>query len=356
MSTVAVVVPCYNGACYVEDAIRSVWTQTRLPQEVLVVDDASADDTVAVVRRLAAESPVPMRLTVLPENSGSPARPINEGLRATSADVIAVLDQDDALLPSHLATLAGALEDRPELAFAACGCAAWNSPRRAGHRVQSSATLHSLRSAARADSDPWRLSGRDVLRVLVTRGNFLVGYPGFAFRRADWVAKGGLDESYRVGSDYEFLCWLCGRGEVVFHPQRLYRRRTHAANLSWVSGMRGMLDVGRVVLAYAKEANGPGSGRDFWRLIGRHYVRMLITLGWADRHGDAFRRLSRATSDWGWTPDTHMTAAKLAYTWLAPRLLGRTFDAPADQLDAYIACLDRVRALCDQEIVPGKSD
>jgi glycosyltransferase involved in cell wall biosynthesis len=353
LSTVAVVVPCYNGARYVEDAIRSVWTQTRPPQELLVVDDASTDDTAAVVRRLAAASPVPIRVTVLPENSGSPARPINEGLRAASADLIAVLDQDDALLPTHLASLAGVLEDQPDVTFAACGCAAWSSPGRAGHRVQSSATLRALRSAARVQPASWRLSGRDMLRVLVTRGNFLVGYPAFAFRRADWAAKGGLDESYRVGSDYEFLCWLCGRGDVVFDPRRLYRRRTHAANLSWVSGMRGMLDVGRVVLAYAKQANGAAASRDFWRLIGRHYVRMLITLGWADRHGDAFRRLARATSAWGWTPDTHMTAAKLAYTWLAPRLLGRTFDAPADQLDDYIACLDRVRALCDQGIACG---
>jgi glycosyltransferase involved in cell wall biosynthesis len=294
-------------------------------------------------------------LIVLPENSGSPARPINEGVRAASGDLVAVLDQDDALLPEHLASLTALLDAEPGLAFAACGCAAWDSPSRPGHRVQSSATLRALRSAARESSGHWRLPGRQVLRILVARGNFLVGYPGFVFRRADWAARGGLDESYRVGSDYELLCWLCGRGEVAFVPRRLYRRRTHAANLSWVSGMRGMLDVGRVVVAYAGEADGPGTEDGFWRLIGRHYVRMLITLGWADRHGEALRRLLRATIDWGWTTDTHMTAAKLAYTWLAPRLLHRTFDAPEDLLDAYIACLDRIRGLCDAGLDAGRT-
>jgi hypothetical protein len=116
-----------------------------------------------------------------------------------------------------------------------------------------------------------------------------------------------------------------------------------------------MLDVGRVVVAYAGEAEGPGTGDEFWRLIGRHYVRMLITLGWAERHGEALRRLSRAAIDWGWTTDTHMTVAKLAYTWVAPRLLHRTFDAPEDLIEEYIACLDRIRALCDAGLGEGNA-
>jgi hypothetical protein len=85
---------------------------------------------------------------------------------------------------------------------------------------------------------------------------------------------------------------------------------------------------------------------DFWQLIGRHYVRMLITLGWAGQHREALRRLRIAALEWGWTPDTHWTVAKLAYTWLAPRVLGRTFRAPADQLEAYVACLDAIHELC----------
>jgi glycosyltransferase involved in cell wall biosynthesis len=344
---VSVIIPTYNGARFIGDAVRSVWEQTRLPDELIVVDDGSTDETVSMVAQLRASSPMRLRLCALSENTGSPARPINEGIRMSEADMIAVLDQDDALLPTHIASLTAILETQKEVVFAACACAAWGRPSRPGHRVQSPTALSALRSAAREEPGYWLLHGREMLRVLVTRGNVLVGYPSFVFRRADWASRGGLDESFLVGSDYEMLCWLCGRGLVAFIPQRLYRRRTHAQNLSWLSGMRGMLDVGRVVVAYAEEADGPGVGRDFWRLVGRHYVRMLITLGWADRHAEALRRLGSATLEWGWTPDTHMSAAKLAYTWLIPRLVHRAFHAPADELGAYIACLDAIRGLCN---------
>ncbi len=348
VGTVSVIVPTYKGAAFVGDAIRSVWKQTRRPDELIVVDDGSPDDTLAIIEGLRRSSPIPLRVVSLPQNSGSPARPINEGVRVACGDTIAVVDQDDALLPDHIASLMTVLEERPEVALAACGCGNWHNPSRPGHRIQSRGVFAALESVARRDMDCWLLSGRDMLRLLVTRGNFLVGYPGFAFRRSDWALKGGVDESLRVGSDYDMACWLCGRGEVAFFRSRLYLRRTHRDNLSWLSGLQGMLDVGRVIMRYVMDAAGPETGPDFWQYVGRHYVRMLITLGWAGRHAEAFHRLGAATVAWGWSHDTHMTAAKLAYTWLAPRLLGRTFRAPADQLEAYIDCLDAIRTLCNR--------
>ena len=348
MPTVSVIIPTYKGASFVGDAIHSVWTQTRRPDEVIVVDDGSPDDTLAVVEGLRRSSPIPLRVVSLPGNSGSPAKPINEGVRVARGNTIAVVDQDDVLLPAHLTSLATALERRHDVALAACGCGSWHNPSRPGHRVQSRGVLAALESVAQRDRDCWLLQGRDMLRLLVTRGNFLVGYPGFMFRRSDWAARGGVDESFQVGSDYDMACWLCDRGEVAFFPRRLYLRRTHPDNLSLVSELQGMLDVGRVILRYAGQAAGMEAESDFWQYVGRHYVRMLITLGWARRHAEAFRRLRTATVAWGWNHDTHMTAFKLAYTCLAPRLLGRTFRAPADRLEAYLDCLDAIRTLCDR--------
>src|SRR4029078_13031600 len=92
---VSVVMATYNGEAFLADAVTSVWAQTVLPLELIIVDDCSRDATYDLANRLAKDSPIPMRLIRLPENSRGPARPMNVGVRETRADVVALLDQDD---------------------------------------------------------------------------------------------------------------------------------------------------------------------------------------------------------------------------------------------------------------------
>ena len=67
--SVSVVIPTYNGAEYVRGALASVFGQTELPAEIIVVDDVSRDNTVALVECVAREAPVPLKVIRLPRNS-----------------------------------------------------------------------------------------------------------------------------------------------------------------------------------------------------------------------------------------------------------------------------------------------
>jgi hypothetical protein len=69
-----------------------------------------------------------------------------------------------------------------------------------------------------------------MLSKLVARGNFLVGYPGFVFRRQAWATKGGVDESLRIASDLDLLAWLFQQGDVALIPVVGYLRRVHDTN------------------------------------------------------------------------------------------------------------------------------
>ncbi|WP_432511356.1 glycosyltransferase family 2 protein [Kineococcus sp. SYSU DK001] len=92
---VTVVMPAMNRAHMIGRALDSVAAQTLTPREVIVVDDASTDDTVAVARAHGAT------VIELPVNGGSgPAR--NRGIEAARTRWIAFLDSDDAWLPDHL--------------------------------------------------------------------------------------------------------------------------------------------------------------------------------------------------------------------------------------------------------------
>jgi glycosyltransferase involved in cell wall biosynthesis len=93
---VSVVVPAHDAAATVADAIRSVLAQTRPADEIVVVDDGSTDDTVAVVRSFGGA----VRLVSQPQSGPSSAR--NAGAAATTGEWLAFLDADDAWHPAKL--------------------------------------------------------------------------------------------------------------------------------------------------------------------------------------------------------------------------------------------------------------
>jgi len=88
LRTVAVIIPAYNAASVLSEAVRSVLSQSRTPAEVIVVDDGSTDGTREVLREY------PNIRYIYQENAG-PAAARNRGLAETKAEIIAFLDADD---------------------------------------------------------------------------------------------------------------------------------------------------------------------------------------------------------------------------------------------------------------------
>lgn len=99
---VSVIVPAHDAALHVEAAVRSALAQSVADLEVIVVDDASTDGTLAVARALAADPRV--RVLASPTNLGV-ASARNLGLAAARGEWVALLDADDAFEPGRLAHL-----------------------------------------------------------------------------------------------------------------------------------------------------------------------------------------------------------------------------------------------------------
>lgn len=111
MISVSVVIPAYNRAPTIAEAIASARAQTRQPREILVVDDAFSDNTAEIARAAGA------RVILLDRNAGC-ASARNEGLHASTGDAIAWLDSDDYWEPNHIAVVAGLLDQYPEAGVA----------------------------------------------------------------------------------------------------------------------------------------------------------------------------------------------------------------------------------------------
>lgn len=107
---VAVVIPTYNGAAYLQEAIQSVQRQNAVVSEILVVDDASHDKSADIAEKLGC------RCIRLPENRGV-AQARNLGITLASSEFIAFLDQDDRWLPSKVRDQVSFMAEHPEIEF-----------------------------------------------------------------------------------------------------------------------------------------------------------------------------------------------------------------------------------------------
>jgi glycosyltransferase involved in cell wall biosynthesis len=109
---VSVVIPCHNYGRYVGDAIESVFEQeTSFSYELIVVNDASTDNSAAVIQRLEADSPIPMGVVHVKDSAVGVANARNAGVRRAQGQYVVCLDADDKLgAYTFLQTLAEELD------------------------------------------------------------------------------------------------------------------------------------------------------------------------------------------------------------------------------------------------------
>ncbi len=114
---VSVIVPCYNYANYVREAVASVRRQTLPPAELILVDDGSTDGSLDVMRALADEIDG-IAVKVLHQDNRGVAAARNRGAEVARSELLLFLDADDLLLPRMIETTTAALAQHPEAAIA----------------------------------------------------------------------------------------------------------------------------------------------------------------------------------------------------------------------------------------------
>jgi glycosyltransferase involved in cell wall biosynthesis len=107
---VTVIIPTFNRARYLTEAIQSVLGQTFPDYELIVVDDGSTDGTAAVLEGFGDS-----RLRVLRQENHGISAAMNAGLRAAQGEYIARLDSDDVWFPNLLAYETRVLDSRPDI-------------------------------------------------------------------------------------------------------------------------------------------------------------------------------------------------------------------------------------------------
>ncbi|MGA9588089.1 MAG: glycosyltransferase family 2 protein [Terracidiphilus sp.] len=111
---VSVAMCTFNGGRYLEEQLESIALQTRLPCELVVCDDRSTDDTLAILKRFQSEAPFPVKVIQNSQRLGS-TRNFDQAIGLARGRFIALSDQDDRWAPTKLERLSVALEENPFL-------------------------------------------------------------------------------------------------------------------------------------------------------------------------------------------------------------------------------------------------
>lgn len=201
---VAVVIPCFNQAHYLAEAIESVLGQTRPPAELLVVDDGSVDNSHEVAGRY---EPV----TRIQQQNRGVAAARNAGWKASDSELLVFLDADDRLLPGALEIGTLALSRRPNVAFVS------GVSRDIGDDGR---VIAALRQPL--------VSQDHYLRLL--EDCFIWSGSSIVYRRSALEAVGGFDESLRAADDYELYLRLARRFPVFCHEEVVTEYRRHGTN------------------------------------------------------------------------------------------------------------------------------
>jgi glycosyltransferase involved in cell wall biosynthesis len=113
---VSVIIPCYNSEKTIFRALRSVEQQSIRPTEVLVIDDASNDNTLAILREYESLNQDWIKVIAMKVNSG-PSRARNAGWDAATQEYIAFLDSDDSWHPEKLSIQYSYMRDNSDIAL-----------------------------------------------------------------------------------------------------------------------------------------------------------------------------------------------------------------------------------------------
>lgn len=113
---ISVVIPCYNAAAFLREAIDSALAQTRPPKEIIVADNASTDGSADIAASYGDRVTLLRSPLSCPKGGGGASS--NRGAMASRGDFIAFLDADDIWLPQHLEKVAGLLDRWPEAGVA----------------------------------------------------------------------------------------------------------------------------------------------------------------------------------------------------------------------------------------------
>lgn len=210
MPRISVLLPVYNASRYLERAVRSLFAQRFSDFEILALNDASTDDSLAILHRL---NQVDARLKVIDAPKRGMSSQLNEALRMARSEFIARMDADDIALPSRFSKQIEALDARPEIGLLA------GAYQLIDERDRPIATL----------TQP---NDHDALVEIMLSGRNPICHPLVMFRKSVIEHVGGYDASMYPSDDLDLWLRMSEVTKLAALDDVLLKYRQHSESVS----------------------------------------------------------------------------------------------------------------------------
>lgn len=200
---VSIIMPCYNQAAYLEEAVHSVLESQYANLEIIIVDDGSKDDSFKIAQELSVKFPDKIR--AISQINQGPAQARNAGIKIASGKYILPLDGDDKISQDYIAEAVKILESNPNVKVVYCEAEKFGEK-----------------------NGTWKLKPFSLHALALDNMIFVSAM----YRKSDWEKCGGYDTRMTWGwEDWEFwLNMLKTGGEVVKLPITGFHYRIRAGS------------------------------------------------------------------------------------------------------------------------------
>lgn len=203
---ITVLIPVYNGAKHIDEAIESVLNQTFKNFELIIINDGSKDDSQAHLERFAA---LDKRCRVIQRENKGLVETRNELIALSNSEFLAWLDQDDVCYPTRLEKQVRYLNEHPE-----CVC------------VGSDVLL--IDKDGNPICDFFKSQSHEALdRGNMAGGGSQICNPSVAFRKSVAIALGGIRKSFVYAEDIDLFLRMAEVGKLAIIPEVLVKYRQH---------------------------------------------------------------------------------------------------------------------------------
>jgi glycosyltransferase involved in cell wall biosynthesis/SAM-dependent methyltransferase len=253
---VSVVVPNFNYARYLGDRLDSIVGQTLTPYEIIVLDDASTDDSLMVIEEFRSRCPIPLTILANAENSGSVFEQWRKGVGLARGDLVWIAEADDLCDPTMLEKLVPAFNSA-DVVLSYCQ----------SKQIDENGLVLSenyLDYVADIDSERWKRSfvavGRDEVSISLHIKNTIPNVSAVVFRRQkllDVLVDCREEiESYRFAGDWLTYLRLLESGTLSFLSDSLNSHRRHSNSVTLSNHSVNLLsEIVRVQLNTIKRFN-----------------------------------------------------------------------------------------------------
>jgi glycosyltransferase involved in cell wall biosynthesis len=247
---VSIVTPSYNQSRFIEDTIQSVLSQGYPQIEYLVVDGASTDGTVDIIRRYEHK----LAWWVSESDQGQ-TDAINKGFARATGEILAWLNSDDIYEPGAVSAAVSYLQQHPDVGMVYGDCKYINENGEVIGKFKSRQTSYRR----------------------IRRGYNHIPQQTMFFRAGLWKQVGPLDPSFHYAMDYDLWTRIARRSEIKYVPQTWAGFRLHTSGKTIMADDRFWPEMLRI--------HYRDGGSFFSVLVARYYIRKIFApvLNWRRR-------------------------------------------------------------------------